>query len=409
MLGRKKWGNAMAGIFGRRALMLTLAVTPIVAGHAGAQQRNAPGVTDTEIKIGQSMPYSGPASAYGQLGRVEAAYFGWLNQHGGINGRKITLISVDDGYSPPKAVEQVRKLVEQDEVAAIFNVLGTPINMAIRKYLNAKKVPQLFVAAGSPNFADPEHFPWTIGWQPTLTTEAKFYAAHLLATAPESKVAVLYQNDDFGKGLLDGLKVGLGDKAEAMIIAAASYEATDPTIDSQVVTLQASGADTLFLFTYSKQGAQAIRKAADIGWKPVRYIHLGAASVAATFKPAGFDKSTGVMTAGFIKDASDPQWADDPDQKTWRAWMNENMPGADLSDSVNVAGYSFAQTLEQVLRQCGDDLSRENIMRQATSLHDFRLPMLLPGSLINTSPTDYRVITFMQLQRFNGTSWDFLP
>jgi branched-chain amino acid transport system substrate-binding protein len=398
----------MAGMFGRRIVMLALAAALPLVGHAAAEQRNAPGVSETEIKIGQSMPYSGPASAYGQLGRVEAAYFAWLNQRGGINGRKITLISVDDGYSPPKAVEQVRKLVEQDDVAAIFNVLGTPINMAIRKYLNAKKVPQLFVAAGSPNFADPEHFPWTIGWQPTLTTEAKFYAAHLLATAPESKIAVLYQNDDFGKGLLDGLKAGLGDKAESMIIAAASYEATDPTIDSQVVTLQASGADTLFLFTYSKQGAQAIRKAADIGWKPVRYIHLGAASVAATFKPAGLDKSTGVMTAGFIKDASDPQWADDPDQKAWRAWMNENMPGADLSDSVNAAGYSFAQTLEQVLRQCGDDLSRENIMRQATSLHDFRLPMLLPGSLINTSPTDYQVITYMKLQRFNGTSWDFL-
>ncbi len=398
----------MAGMFGRRIVMLALAAALPLVGHAAAEQRNAPGVSETEIKIGQSMPYSGPASAYGQLGRVEAAYFAWLNQRGGINGRKITLISVDDGYSPPKAVEQVRKLVEQDDVAAIFNVLGTPINMAIRKYLNAKKVPQLFVAAGSPNFADPEHFPWTIGWQPTLTTEAKFYAAHLLATAPESKIAVLYQNDDFGKGLLDGLKAGLGDKAESMIIAAASYEATDPTINSQVVTLQASGADTLFLFTYSKQGAQAIRKAADIGWKPVRYIHLGAASVAATFKPAGLDKSTGVMTAGFIKDASDPQWADDPDQKAWRAWMNENMPGADLSDSVNAAGYSFAQTLEQVLRQCGDDLSRENIMRQATSLHDFRLPMLLPGSLINTSPTDYRVITYMKLQRFNGTSWDFL-
>ena len=390
-------------------MMLTLAATLPLVGRAAAQRHQAPGVSDTEIKIGQTMPYSGPASAYGQIGRVEAAYFAWLNQRGGINGRKITLISVDDGYSPPKAVEQVRKLVEQDEVAAIFSVLGTPNNMAIRKYLNAKKVPQVFVAAGSPNFADPEHFPWTIGWQPTLTTEAKFYAAHLLATAPESKVAVLYQNDDFGKGLLDGLRAGLGDKAESTIIAAASYEATDPTINSQVVTLQASGADTLFLFTYSKQGAQAIRKAADIGWKPVRYIHLGAASVAATFKPAGLDKSVGVMTAGFIKDASDPQWADDPDQKAWRAWMNENMPGADLSDATNAAGYSFAQTLEQVLRQCGDDLSRENIMRQATSLHDFRLPMLLPGSLINTSPTDYRVITYMKLQRFNGTSWDFLP
>ncbi len=386
---------------------LALAATLPLAHHATAQPHNTPGVTNSEIKIGQTMPYSGPASAYGQLGRVEAAYFAWLNQHGGINERKITLISVDDGYSPPKAVEQIRKLVEQDEVAAIFNVLGTPNNMAIRKYLNTKQVPQLFVAAGSPNFADPEHFPWTIGWQPTLTTEAKFYAAHLLKTQPSAKIAVLYQNDDFGKGLLDGLKAGLTEKAD-LIVATASFEATDPTIDSQVVTLQASGADTLFLFTYSKQAAQAIRKASDIGWKPVRYLHLGSASVAMTFKPAGLDKSAGVMTAGFIKDASDPQWAEDPDQKAWRAWMGENMPGADLSDSANVAGYSFAQTLEQVLRQCGNDLSRENIMRQATNLHDFRLPMLLPGSLINTSTTDYRVITYMKLQQFNGESWKFL-
>jgi branched-chain amino acid transport system substrate-binding protein len=390
----------------RRQTLAAAAALPVV-GRARAQTHNAPGVSDTEIKIGQTMPYSGPASAYGQLGRVETAYFAWLNQRGGINGRKITLISVDDGYSPPKAVEQVRKLVEQDEVAAIFNVLGTPNNMAIRKYLNAKQVPHLFVAAGSPNFADPEHFPWTIGWQPTLTTEAKFYATHLLQTTPAAKIAVLFQNDDFGKGLVDGLKAGLADKV-GMIVATASFEATDPTIDSQIVTLQASGADTLFLFTYSKQAAQAIRKAADIGWKPVRYLHLGSASVAMTFKPAGLDKSAGVMTAGFIKDASDPQWADDPDQKAWRAWMNENMPGAELSDSANVAGYSFAQTLEQVLRQCGGDLSRENIMRQATNLKNFRLPMLLPGSLINTTPTDYRVITYMKLQQFNGASWAFL-
>jgi branched-chain amino acid transport system substrate-binding protein len=409
MVIQKIWGNEMARILTRRELVLALGVTLFAVERADAEQHNAPGVSDSEIKIGQTMPYSGPASAYGQLGRVEAAYFAWLNQRGGINGRKITLLSVDDGYSPPKAVEQVRKLVEQDEVAAIFNVLGTPNNMAIRKYLNAKQVPQLFVAAGSPNFADPEHFPWTIGWQPTLTTEAKFYATHLLATTPAAKIAVLYQNDDFGKGLLDGLKVGLGDRAESMIIATASFEAADPTIDSQVVTLQASGADTLFLFAYSKQAAQAIRKAADIGWKPMKYLHLGSASVAATFRPAGLDKSVGVMTAGFIKDASDPQWAEDADQMAWRAWMNENMPGADLSDSTNAAGYSFAQTLEQVLRQCGDDLSRGNIMHQAANLHDFRLPMLLPGSLINTSPTDYRVITFMKLQRFNGASWDFLP
>ena len=400
----------MARTIRRRALVIgaSAATAALLAPPASAQKQYAPGISDTAIKIGQTMPYSGPASAFGQLGRVEAAYFGWLNKQGGINGRQITLLSLDDGYSPPRAVEQVRKLVEQDEVAAIFNVLGTPINMAIRKYMNAKQVPQLFCAAGSPNFADPEHYPWTIGWQPTLTTEAKFYAAHLLATTPNAKIGVLFQNDDFGKGLLDGLKAGLGDRADKLIVATASFEATDPTVDSQILTLRGSGADTLFLFAYPKQAAQAIRKVSDIEWKPVQYLHLGSASVAATFKPAGVERSIGVMTAGFIKDASDPQWADDPDQKAWRAWMAENMPGADLSDAINVSGYALAQTLEQVLRQCGDNLTRENIMHQAASLHDFRLSMLLPGSLINTSPTDYRVVTYMKLQRFNGTSWNYL-
>ncbi len=381
----------------------------LLAVPAHAQKSATPGVTATEIKIGQSMPYSGPASAYGQLGRIEGAYFEWLNAKGGINGRKITLLSVDDGYSPPKAVENVRKLVEQDEVSAMFNILGTPINMAVRKYLNAKQVPQLFAAAGSPNFADPEHYPWTIGWQPTLTTEAKFYAAHLLAANPDAKIGVLFQNDDFGKGLLDGLKEGLGGRAGEMIVATASFEATDPTIDSQILSLRQAGADTLFLFAYPKQAAQAIRKIFEIDWKPTRYLHLGSASVAATFKPAGLDKSVGVITAGFIKDATDPRWAEDPDMKAWRAWMAQNLPSADVTDSINVAGYAVAQTLEQVLRQAGNDLSRENIMKQAANLHDFRLPLLLPGSLINTSPTDYRVITYMKLQRFNGTSWDPVP
>ena len=392
-----------------RRRTIALAGCMLLAGPAMAQKLYAPGVSDTEIKIGQTLPYSGPASAYGQLGRVEATYFAWLNKRGGVNGRKIALLSLDDGYSPPKAVEQVRRLVEQDGVAAIFSVLGTPINMAIRKYLNDRHVPQLFVAANSPNFADPEHFPWTIGWLPTLTAESKFYAAHLLATRPAAKIGVLYQYDDFGKGLLDGLRAGLGDKANKMIVAVASYETTDPTVESQVVTLQASGADTVFLFAYPKQAAQAIRRIFDVNWKPAMYLHLGSASIAATFKPAGIDKSVGVLTAGVGKDASDPQWSEDADQQAWRAWMSENMPGADLSDVFNVAGYSYAQTLEQVLRQCGDDLTRENIMRQAANLHDLRLPMLLPGSLINTGPTDYRVITQMRLQRFNGTGWDFVP
>ena len=372
------------------------------AGEAGTA-----GVTGTSIKIGQTLPYSGPASAYGQLGRVEATYFKVLNENGGINGREIELVSLDDGLSPPKAVEQVRRLVEQEQVAFVFNTLGTSINVVIRGYLNARKIPHLFVAAGSARFADPEHFPWTIGWQPTLLSEADFYAKHVLATAPSARMAVLYQNDDFGKELLAGLKQGLGEKARS-VISEASYEATDPTVDSQMVTLQGSGADTLFLFAYAKQAAQAIRKAADLGWKPSKYLHLGAASVAATFVPAGVENAVGVKTAGFIKDGGDPQWADDPDMKAWRAWMARHMPDADTKDGITVAGYCYAQLLEVVLRQCGNDLSRENIMRQATSLHDVRLPLLLPGSLINTSPTQYRVITYMKLQAFNGRSWSFV-
>lgn len=372
-----------------------------------AEPQQTPGVTATEIKVGQTLPYSGPASAYGQLGRVETAYFKRLNDAGGINGRKINLISLDDALSPPKAVEQVRRLVEQEQVALVFNTLGTSINVVIRGYLNAHKIPHLFVAAGSVRFADPEHFPWTIGWQPTLVSESGFYAKHVRETAPNARIAVLYQNDDFGKELLAGLKEGLGDKA-GTVISEASYEVTDPTIDSQIVTLQGSGADTLFMFVYAKQGAQAIRKSFDLGWKPSKYIHVGAASVGATFVPAGLNKSVGVKTAGFIKDATDPQWATDPDVATWRAWMVQHLPDADLADGLNAGGYSFAQTLEQVLRQCGDDLSRENIMRQATNLRDFRLPMLLPGSFINTSPTQYRVVTYMKLQEFNGKTWSLV-
>jgi branched-chain amino acid transport system substrate-binding protein len=315
---------------------------------------------------------------------------------------------LDDGYSPPKAVENARKLVESDQVAVVFNVLGTPLNTAIRPYLNQKKVPQLFIAAGATTFNDPQHFPWTMGWQPNLQAEATFYAEHLLKSKPGAKVAVLYQNDDFGKDLLNGLTTALGDKAKAMIVDAQNFQATDPTIDSQMITLKNSGADTLFLFTYSKQAAQAIGKMDDLAWKPVTYLHLGAASVGATFKPAGLDKSKGILSAGFMKDVTDPKWADDADVKTWLAWMKDNLPGADINDSLNVAGYAFAQTLEQVLRQAGDDLTRENIMKQAASLKDFRLGLLLPGSLINTSPTDYRVIKYMKLQRFNGKSWDFV-
>jgi branched-chain amino acid transport system substrate-binding protein len=385
-----------------------LVALSLVSASAIAQPKYGPGTSATEIKVGQTIAYSGPASAYGQLGKAEDAYFKWLNAKGGINGRKITFITLDDGYSPPKAVENARKLVESEQVAVVFNVLGTPLNTAIRPYMNQKKVPQLFIAAGATTFTDPQHFPWTMGWQPNLQAEATFYAQHLLKSKPDAKVAVLYQNDDFGKDLLNGLTTALGDKAKTMIVDAQNFQATDPTIDSQMITLKNSGADTLFLFTYAKQAAQAIGKMDDLAWKPVTYLHLGAASVGATFKPAGLDKSKGILSAGFMKDVTDPKWADDPDVKTWLAWMKDNLPMADINDSLNVAGYVYAQTLEQVLRQAGDDLTRENIMKQAASLKDFRLGLLLPGSLINTSPTDYRVIRYMKLQRFNGRSWDFV-
>ena len=392
----------------RRSIVLAplaAAAAAALPGAAFAQKKYGPGVTDTEIKIGQTIAYSGPASAYGQLGRAEAAYFKFLNDKGGINGRKINFISLDDGFSPPKAVEMTRKLVEQDEVALMFGMLGTALNTATRPYLNQQKVPQLFIAAGSATFASGDKFPWTIGWQPTLQTEAAFYARSILASHPNAKIAVLYQDDDFGKELLAGLKEGLAGK-DSTIIATASFQATDPTVDSQLITLKGTGADTLMLFTYAKQAAQAIRKIADLGWKPDTYLHLGSASVGATLIPAGLDKSVGIKTAGFIKDTSDPQWANDAEIAPFFDWMKKYMPDAKLEDSLNLAGWAYGQTIEQVLRQCGDDLTRENILRQALNLKNWRNPALLPGSLISTSPTDYRVVEFMKLQRFNGKVWE---
>jgi branched-chain amino acid transport system substrate-binding protein len=390
------------------AAALVSLIAGLTAGAASAQAKYGPGTSATEIKIGQTIAYSGPASAYSQLAKAEAAYFKTLNAKGGINGRKINFVSLDDGYSPPKAVENARKLVESDQVALVFNVLGTPLNMSIRPYLNQKKVPTLFIAAGATDFNNPTKYPWTMGWQPNLQAEAGFYAKDLLAKKPNAKIAVLYQNDDFGKDLVHGLEIGLGDKAKTMIVDTQNFQATDPTIDSQLITLKNSGADTLFLFTYAKQAAQAITKLDDLNWKPRTYLHLGAASVGATFKPAGLDKSKGILSAGFLKDVTDPKWANDDDVKEWTAWMKDNMPGAEMTDSLNEAGYMYAKTLEQVLKQCGDDLTRENIMKQAASLKDFHLALLLPGSTINTSPTDYRVIKYMKLQRFNGKSWDFV-
>lgn len=393
----------------RRDFVLAASAAGIVPtlgiSSAQAQKKYAPGVTDTEIKIGQSIPYSGPASAYGAIGRAQTAYFKMVNDRGGINGRKINFISLDDGFTPPKALENVRRLVEQDEVAFIFCVLGTPLNLAVRGYLNQKKVPHLFNAAGSQRFADPEKFPWTMGWQPSLRNESVFYAKRVLATKPGAKIAAIYQDDDFGKEMVAGLKEGLGDKAASMIVSTESFQATDPTIDSQIVATKAAGADTVMMFAYSKQCAQAIRKIHDIEWRPDVYLHLGSASVGATLQPAGLDRSVGVRTAGFIKDTTDPQWLTDSELKPFFEFFKKYMPDTNLSDSLNLAGWAYCLTLEQVLKQCGDDLSRENIMRQAANLKDYRNPALLPGSLINTSPTDYSVITYMKVQRFDGKIW----
>jgi len=391
----------------RPAMGLTTAVALAAAlsfAHA-ADRYTGPGVTADEIRIGQTMPYSGPASAYGQLGKAEAAYFRYLNDRGGINGRKIRLLSLDDGYSAPKALEGVRKLVEGDDVALIFGTLGTANNLAIRAWLNGKKVPQLFVAGGSQAFNDPKRFPWTMAWQPALHREGVFFGEQTALRTPQAKIGVLYQNDDFGKELLAGLRAGLGDRA-GQIASAQSFQATDPTIDSQIINLKEAGVDAVFLFAYSRQAAQAIRKIHEMGWKPQIYLTLGSAYIGSTFKPAGIDASRGVMTAGFIKEATDPAWKDDAAVKEWRAWFDKYLPGADPSDTLNIVGYAYAQTLEQVLRQAGEDLSRENILKQAANLKNVRIPVLLPGSLINTTPDDYAVVTHMRLQRFNGASWD---
>lgn len=379
------------------------------AGPAMAEAKYGPGTSEKEIKIGQTIAHSGPASAYGRLGQAEAAYFKWLNEtKGGINGRKITFISRDDAYQPSKAVENVRSLVEKDEVALIFGNLGTPINMAIRPYLNAKKVPLLFIAAGSSAFNDPKKFPYTMGWQPALNKEAAFYAKHVLKTKPNAKIGVLYQHDDYGKDMLNGLKEGLGDQADKLIVNTQSFQATDPTIDSQLVILKNAGVDTLFLFAYSKQTAQAIAKIAELGWKPDTFLHLGSASVGATLKPAGLENAKGVMTAGFIKDPTDPKWKDDETVKWYLSWMKENMPNADVADTLYMSGIAYAMTLQHVLEKAGDDLTRENIMKQAANIKDYKNPFLLPEGSINTTPDDYAIITYMKLQKFNGESWDYV-
>jgi len=390
-----------------RTLALSVAALAgaLFAFPAAAQKHYGPGVTDTEITLGQTMPYSGPASAYGTIGKAEAAYFDMINAQGGVNGRKIKLISLDDGYSPPKTVEQTRRLVEQDNVLAVFGSLGTATNTAIQKYLNERKVPQVFLATGATKWGDPKRFPWTIGWQPPYQTEGHIYARYLLEHMPNARVAILYQNDDYGKDYVKGLTDGLGDKAKTMIVKEMSYEVSDPTDEPQVVALQSSGADVFFNVSTPKFAAQAIRKAHAIGWMPVQLLNSVSTSIAAVLKPAGLEASKGLISVQYAKAPTDPAWRDDPGYKDWLAWMDKYYPSGDKADGLNVGGYNAAQTMVQVLRQCGDDLSRENVMKQVANLHHLALPMLLPGITVDTSPTDWYPVKQEQLARFDGTTW----
>jgi ABC-type branched-subunit amino acid transport system substrate-binding protein len=372
---------------------------------ASAQKKYDTGATDTEIKIGNIMPYSGPASAYGTIGKTEAAYFKMINDAGGINGRKINFISYDDGYSPPKTVEQARKLVESDEVLFIFNPLGTPPNSAIHKYMNMNKVPQLFVATGAAKWNDPKDFPWTMGWQPNYQSEARIYAKYILKEKPNGKIAVLYQNDDYGKDYLKGLKDGLGAQAASMITAEESYETTEPTVDNHIVKLKSSGADIFVDITTPKFAAQAIKKVAETEWKPLHFLNNVSASVGSVFKPAGFENGQGIISAAYLKDASEPQWDNDAGMKGFLEFLAKDFPEGNKLDQSTVVGYGVAQTLVQVLKQCGDDLTRENVMKQAANLKDFRTEVLLPGIAINTSATDFAPISQLQLMKFEGEKW----
>jgi branched-chain amino acid transport system substrate-binding protein len=382
------------------SLVLGLAIT---AGPASAQTRYDPGASDSEIKIGNIMPYSGPLSAYALIGRTQAAYFNKINAEGGVNGRRIRFISYDDAFSPPKTVEQARKLVESDEVLLIFQSLGTPTNNAIQKYMNQRKIPQLFVATGATKFGDPRNYPWTMGWQPTYQTEGRIYARFLLQNHPDGKLGILYQNDDSGRDYLKGVKDGLGaDAARRMIVAEIPYEPTDPTVDSQIVTIRAAGADIFFNEASPKFAAQAIRKAAEIGWKPVQLLASISNSVGSVLRPAGLDNAKGILSTNYLKDATDPAWKDDPALLEWSAFMDKYFPDGDKTSTFSVYGYLTAQTMVQVLRQCGDELTRENIMRQAANLKDLELGMLLPGIRINTGPNDFFPLEQMQLSRFNG-------
>ncbi len=389
----------------RRSFVIALVGALALALGAGPALAQTVGVTATEIKIGNTNPYSGPASAYGTIGKVEAAYFKMINEKGGINGRKINFVSYDDAYSPPKTVEMARKLVEQDQVAFLFQTLGTPTNSAIHKYVNQQKVPHLFVATGATKWGDPQHFPWTMGWQPTYQTEGHIYAQYVLKNVPNAKIGILYQNDDYGKDYVKGLKDGLGDAAKKVIVMEQSYETSDPTIDSQIVNLKNSGANVFYNVTIPKFAVQAIKKAHDIGWKPLHLLNSVSSSVAVVLKPAGVDASRGIITSRYIKDPTDPAVQKEQAYKDWVAFMKKYYPEGSLSDDFNVYGYSVAETLVHVLKQCGNDLSRANIMKQAANIKDLSLPMLLPGIKVSTSPTDFYPIQQEQLAKFDGERW----
>ncbi len=400
--------GARPGEAARRALLpaiLALALGALLASAPNLQAaKYDQGANDKEIKIGNTMPYSGPASAYGTIGRVESAFFKMINDEGGVNGRKINYISQDDGYSPPRTVEQIRKLVEQDEVLFVFNTLGTPPNTAIQKYLNTKKVPQVFVATGATKWGHYKEFPWTIGWQPNYQGESRIYARYILAHDPNPKIGILFQNDDYGKDYLQGFKDGLGSKAN-LIVSEVSYEVTDPTIDSQMVTLKNSGANVFFNITTPKFAAQAIKKAAEIGWKPAHYINNVSISIAGVMIPAGLENGQGLISSFYLKDYADPQWANDKGMLAWESFMKKYYPEGNLNDGSNIYGYTVAQGLIQVLKQCGDDLTRENVIRQAANLKDFEPSLVLPGINVNTSPTDFYPIEQVQLLKFEGKRW----
>jgi len=386
---------------GTAALVLFTAT----CGGALAQKKYDPGASDTEIRIGNIMPYSGPASAYGVIGRTEEAYFRKINAEGGINGRKITFISYDDGYSPSKAVEQARKLVERDGVLLVFNSLGTPSNVAIQKYMNDKQVPQLFVASGATKWNNPKDFPWTMGWQPSYQNEAHIYAKYLIKEKPDAKIGVLYQNDDFGKDYLKGLKDGFGAKS-SMIVAEQSYETSEPAIDNQVAKLKAAGADVVVSITTPKFAAQAIKRIAELNWKPLQIVANVSSSVGGVMRPAGFENAQGIISAAYAKDGADPQWDNDPGMRNFAVFLAKYYPDGNKSDGALIFGYGAAQTMVKVLRMCGDDLTRANVMKQAESLKDFAPDTLLSGIRINTSATDFAPIEQLQLMRFKGEKWE---